>query len=148
MSVSGFVKKIKDIMRNDAGVNGDAQRIEQLVWILFLKVYDAKEEEWELHNKRYKSIIPEEFRWRNWAIDNKDGKAMTGETLADFIDNKLFPTLKNLEINEHTTMNKVIVKSAFDDNNNYMKNGVLLRQMINVVNDLNFDGYKDRHDFG
>ena len=148
MNLNNFVKRLQDIMRNDAGINGDAQRIEQMVWILFLKVYDSKEEDWEIHDDRYISAIPERYRWRNWAVDNKDGKAMTGETLLNFVNNELFPALKNLEIDENTEMNKVIVKTAFEDNNNYMKDGILLRQVVNVVDELNFDEYNDRHAFG
>lgn len=74
MSLNNLVKRLQDIMRNDAGINGDAQRIEQMVWILFLKVYDAKEEIWEFYDEKYTSIIPEELRWRNWAVDHKDSK--------------------------------------------------------------------------
>ena len=81
MAITNFVKRIQDVMRNDAGVNGDAQRIEQIAWILFLKIYDAKEEEWELINDDYVSIIPDEYKWRNWAVDNKDGLALTGDAL-------------------------------------------------------------------
>lgn len=80
-SLTGFVKRIRDIMWNDAGVNGDAQRIEQMAWILFLKVYNTKEEEWRYTDRPYTSIIPEECRWNNWAADDKSGKAMTGDTL-------------------------------------------------------------------
>ena len=135
-------------MRNDAGVNGDAQRIEQMTWILFLKIYDAKEEDWEFYNDDFKSIIPEELRWRNWAVDKRDGKALTGEELLNFINQKLFPTLKNLEITAETPKNQSIVKDIFEDNNNYMKDGVLLRQVVNVTDDLEFDDYEDRHAFG
>jgi type I restriction enzyme M protein len=135
-------------MRNDAGINGDAQRIEQMVWILFLKVYNAKEEEWELLDDHYVSVIPEQYRWRNWAVDHKDGKATTGEALSDFVNNELFPALKNLEIDENTPMSKIIVKSAFEDNNNYMKDGILLRQVVNVIDELDFGEYDDRHAFG
>jgi type I restriction enzyme M protein len=135
-------------MRNDAGINGDAQRIEQMVWILFLKVYNAKEEEWELLDDNYTSVIPEKFRWRNWAVDRKDGKALTGEALLNFVSNELFPALKNLEIDETTPMSKIIVKSAFEDNNNYMKDGILLRQVVNVIDELDFGEYDDRHAFG
>ena len=92
MSLGSFVKAIQNIMRGDSGINGDAQRIEQMTWLLFLKVYDAKEEDWEFHDDNFKSIIPEELRWRNWAVDHKDGKAMTGQSLLDFINNRLFPT--------------------------------------------------------
>ena len=148
MGLNNFVKRLQDIMRNDAGINGDAQRIEQMVWILFLKVYDAKEEEWELLDDNYISAIPEKYRWGNWAIDRKDGQALTGEALLNFVNNELFPALKNLEIDESTPMSKIIVKSAFEDNNNYMKDGILLRQVVNVVDELDFGEYDDRHSFG
>mgnify|MGYP000965210607 CR=1 FL=1 len=82
-SLTGFVKRIRDIMWNDAGVNGDAQRIEQMAWILFLKVYTTKEEEWRYTDRPYKSIIPEECRWNNWAADDKSGKAMTASKASD-----------------------------------------------------------------
>lgn len=130
MSLNNLVKRLQDIMRNDAGINGDAQRIEQMVWILFLKVYDAKEEVWEFYNEDYVSIIPEELRWRNWAVDNRDGKALTGDALLDFVNTKLFPRLKSIEIDENTPMSQIIVRTAFEDNNNYMKDGILLRQVI------------------
>ena len=123
MSLNNLVKRLQDIMRNDAGINGDAQRIEQMVWILFLKVYDAKEEIWEFYDENYTSIIPEELRWRNWAVDHKDGKALTGDALLDFVNGKLFPTLKAIEIDENTPMSQIIVRTAFEDNNNYMKDG-------------------------
>lgn len=148
MSLSNFVKRLQNIMWNDAGINGDAQRVEQMVWILFLKIYDAKEEDWEFYNDHYQSIIPEELRWRNWAVDHKDGKALTGDALLDFVNNKLFPTLKNIEITEETKMNQIIVRTAFEDNNNYMKDGILLRQVINVIDEINFEEYEDRHAFG
>jgi type I restriction enzyme M protein len=147
MSINNLVKRLQDIMRNDAGVNGDAQRIEQIIWLLFLKIYDAKEELWELHDEDYKSILPENVRWRNWAVDNKDGNAMTGETLLNFINNKLFPTLKAIEIDENTPARKSIVKTAFEDAYNYMKDGVLLRQVVNVIDEINFTEFSERHAF-
>ena len=130
---SGFIKRIRDVMRMDAGINGDAQRIEQMVWMLFLKVYDAKEDDWELNEKNYKSIIPEECRWRNWAVPDKNGHAMTGDKLLDFVNNTLFPTLKELPVNPKTPVKKAIVKSTFEDANNYMKDGVYLRQVIDII---------------
>lgn len=148
MSLNNFVKKLQDIMRNDAGINGDAQRIEQIVWILFLKVYDSKEQTWEVYDDNYISIIPEELRWRNWATDNKDGKALTGEALLNFVNGTLFPQLKNVPIDENTPMNKIIVRTAFEDNNNYMKDGILLRQVVNVIDEIQFEAYEDRHAFG
>lgn len=148
MAISNFVKRIQDVMRNDSGVNGDAQRIEQIVWILFLKIYDAKEETWELLNDNYKSIIPEGLKWRDWAVDRKDGEALTGDALLDFVNNTLFPTLKNLEIDENTPMSQVIVRYAFEDANNYQKDGVLLRQVVNIIDEIDFTEYKERHEFG
>ncbi|OPX87893.1 MAG: putative type I restriction enzymeP M protein [Pelotomaculum sp. PtaB.Bin104] len=148
MSLNNIVKRLQDIMRNDAGVNGDAQRIEQMVWILFLKVYDAKEEIWEFHDANLKSIIPEPLRWRNWAVDNRDGQAMTGQALLSFVNEQLFPQLKEIVIDEHTPMSKAIVKAAMEDSFNYMKDGVLLRQVINVIDEIDFTEYEDRHAFG
>lgn len=148
MAISNFVKRIQDVMRNDSGVNGDAQRIEQIVWILFLKIYDAKEETWELLNDNYTSIIPEGLKWRDWAVDRKDGEALTGDGLLDFVNNTLFPTLKNLEIDETTPMSQVIVRYAFEDANNYQKDGVLLRQVVNIIDEIDFTEYKERHEFG
>ncbi|WP_294378271.1 class I SAM-dependent DNA methyltransferase [uncultured Clostridium sp.] len=148
MAITSFVKRIQDVMRNDAGINGDAQRIEQIVWILFLKIYDAKEEEWELYDDEYESIIPEGLKWRDWAIDEKDGKALTGDALLDFVNNKLFPILKNVEIDEEMPMSKIIVKYAFEDANNYQKDGILLRQVINIIDEIDFTEYEERHAFG
>lgn len=148
MAISNFVKRIQAVMRNDSGVNGDAQRIEQIVWILFLKIYDAKEETWELVNDNYTSIIPEGLKWRDWAVDRKDGEALTGDALLDFVNNTLFPTLKTLEIDEVTPMSQVIVRYAFEDANNYQKDGVLLRQVVNIIDEIDFTEYKERHEFG
>ena len=108
-------------MRNDPGINGDAQRIEQISWMLFLKVYDAKEQDWIFDDESYESIIPDECRWKNWAHDDKSGKAMTGDKLMDFVNNTLFPTLKGLTVTPDTPVKKAIVKSTFEDANNYMK---------------------------
>jgi type I restriction enzyme M protein len=147
MSIDNLIKRLQNVMRQDAGVDGDAQRIGQIVWVLFLKVYDAKEEIWELHDDNYVSIIPEELRWRNWAVDNKDGEAMTGDELLEFINDKLFPALKSLEIDETTEKKSSIVKYVFEDAYNYMKNGVLLRQVINAIDEIDFTEYNERHAF-
>ena len=147
-SLSNFVKRIRDIMWNDAGVNGDAQRIEQMAWILFLKVYDAKEQDWEFNDESYVSIIPENCRWASWAVDDRSGKAMTGETLLNFVNNTLFPTLKGLEVSKETPIRKSIVKTTFEDANNYMKDGVLLRQVINIIDELDLTDYEESHAFG
>jgi len=148
MSIGTFVKTIQNIMWGDAGINGDAQRIEQMTCLLFLKVYDAKEEDWEFHDESYESIIPEEFRWRNWAVDRKDGKALTGQGLLDFVNTKLYPTLRNIVITDKMPIKKTIVKTVFEDSNQYMKDGVLLRKVINEIDAIEFDAYKERHAFG
>ena len=158
---SGFIKRIRDIMRMDAGINGDAQRIEQMVWMLFLKVYDAKEDDWELNEDNYESIIPEDLRWRNWAKADENGHAMTGDKLLSFVNNTLFPVLKGNDVKESekvlyegiqvtpdTPIKKAIVKSTFEDANNYMKDGVYLRQVIDVIDEIEFDDVKESHDFG
>jgi hypothetical protein len=158
---SGFIKRIRDIMRMDSGINGDAQRIEQMVWILFLKVYDSKEDDWELNEDNYESIIPEDLRWRNWAKADSNGHAMTGDKLLNFVNNTLFPVLKGNDVNAgdgiiyngirvtpDTPIKKAIVYSTFEDANNYMKDGVYLRQVIDVVDEVEFDDVKESHDFG
>ncbi|AXH09078.1 DNA methyltransferase [Malaciobacter halophilus] len=141
--ISNIVKSIQNIMRTDTGVDGDAQRISQLVWMLFLKVFDAKEEEFELESENYKSPIPEKLRWRSWATDDE---GLTGEELMLFINNELFPTLKELDI---TTSNAYapLVKGMFEDAYNYMKSGTLLRQVVNKLEEINFDNLSDRHLF-
>lgn len=152
MAVNNIIKRIQNIMRQDAGINGDAQRIEQMTWMFFLKVYDTQEETWEYkaytEKKEFKSIIPEELRWRNWAVDEKDGNAMTGDALLSFINNQLFPTLKELPVDANTPRAKSIVRETFADLNQYMKNGTLLRQVVNIVNEIEFDDAEDRHTFG
>ena len=147
-SLTNFVKRLRDIMRNDAGINGDAQRIEQIAWMLFLKVYDAKEQDWEFGDDDYTSIIPDNCRWSAWAHDDKSGNAMTGDTLLDFVNNTLFPTLKNLSVSTETPIKKAIVKTTFEDANQYMKDGVLLRQVINVIDELDLGDYDEVHAFG
>lgn len=147
-SLTNFVKRIRDIMRNDAGINGDAQRIEQIAWMLFLKVYDAKERDWDMDEADYHSIIPEACRWCNWAVDDRSGKAMTGDTLMNFINNELFPTLKGLNVTPDMSIKKSIVRTTFEDANNYMKDGVLLRQVINVIDELDLSDYEESHAFG
>ena len=148
MAVNNIIKRIQNIMRQDAGINGDAQRIEQMTWMFFLKVYDTQEETWEYKDENYKSIIPEDLRWRKWAVDEKDGEALTGEALLSFVNEKLFPTLKNLPIDANTPRAKSIVQETFADLNQYMKNGTLLRQVVNIVNEIEFDDADDRHTFG
>ncbi len=147
-NLSGFVKRIRDVMRNDAGINGDAQRIEQIAWMLFLKVYDAKEEDWEFEDEKYESIIPEDLRWRNWAHSENQNEGLTSDNLLSFVNNKLFPTLKSLEVTPETPIRQSIVRTTFEDANNYMKDGVLLRQIVNIIDELDFGSYEETHAFG
>jgi len=143
MSLGNFVKSIQDIMRKDAGINGDAQRIEQMVWVLFLKIFDVKEQEWELMEDDYSEIVPEKYKWRNWA-ENEEG--ITGEELLEFVE-EMFKVLKNISVDEYTDKRKVLLKEFFSDSYNYMKSGTLLRQVINRVNKLDFESYEERHAF-
>ena len=147
MALNNFVKSIRNIMRNDAGINGDAQRIEQIAWMLFLKVYDEKENDWEFNEDNYESFIPENCRWRNWAKDNGDGNALTADALLNFVNNTLFPTLKGLEVTPTTPMRSAIVRTTFEDANQYMKDGVLLRQVINVIDQLDLGDYEESRAF-
>ena len=160
-NLSTFVKRIRDIMRNDAGINGDAQRIEQIAWMLFLKVYDAKEQDWEFDDEDYTSIIPAPCRWCSWAADDHSGRAMTGDTLLDFVNNILFPVLKGrdyiknekveipgIQVTASTPIKKSIVRTTFEDANQYMKDGVLLRQVINIIDELDLSDAQESHAFG
>lgn len=144
MSVSSVIKSVQDTMRKDAGVDGDAQRISQLVWMVFLKVFDAKEEDWEMIRDEYKPIIPEGLRWRDWAANDE---GMTGDELLDFINNKLFKELKETALDEYSDPKAFIVKAVFEDSYNYMKSGTLMRQVINKLNEIDFSAQEDRHTF-
>lgn len=145
MSINNTIKSIQDIMRKDAGVDGDAQRISQLVWMVFLKIFDDREEEYELMEDNYVSPIPERLRWRNWA---KDPEGITGEELLDFVNNDLFKTLKELQFTPESDLRGFVVRDVFEDSYNYMKNGTLIRQVINKINEIDFNSKKDRHLFG
>jgi type I restriction enzyme M protein len=145
-NVSAIIKSIQDIMRKDVGVDGDAQRISQLVWMLFLKILDDREEELELTQDEYQSALPEHLRWRAWA---QDPEGRTGEGLSDFVNMELFPTLKNkLDLTGPNGAQARVVRDVFSDAYNYMKNGTLLRQVINKISEIDFNSQKDRHTFG
>ncbi len=143
MSITTLVKSIQDIMRQDAGVDGDAQRISQLVWMLFLKIFDDKEQEYEI-DPRYASPIPVRLRWRAWAADDE---GMTGDELLGFINNDLFPSLKGLQFSAAADPRGFIVQDVFTDAYNYMKSGTLIRQVINKINQIDFNSLHDRHLF-
>ena len=129
MAMSAMIKSLEDIMRKDAGLNGDAQYIEQITWLLFLKAFDAKEMEWELREKNV-GVIPEGYRWRDWA---EDREGITGDALIKFVD-ELFAKLKKLDASDGD-MRKYVVRNVFEDINNYMKSGIYLRQLINRINE-------------
>jgi type I restriction enzyme M protein len=145
-NVSGIIKSIQDIMRKDVGVDGDAQRISQLVWMFFLKIFDDRESELELLEDDYTSPLPAHFRWRAWA---KDSEGITGDELSDFVNLQLFPTLKN-KLNTLGPGGKrgLVVKDVFEDAYNYMKSGTLMRQVINKICEIDFNTKEDRHTFG
>lgn len=145
MSLSKTIKAIQKIMRKDTGVDGDAQRLGQLVWLLFLKIFDDRESEWELLDENYSSPIPEKFRWRSWA-SNPEG--ITGDELKSFVDNELFPALQNL-FSDTGDKRSYVIKAVFEDTYNYMKSGQLIRQVINKIQEsINFNKAQERHIFG
>jgi len=145
MSLSATIKTIQDIMRKDVGVDGDAQRISQLGWMLFLKIFDDRESEYKLMDDNYRSPMPQRLRWRNWAA-NAEG--ITGDELLEFVNNDLFKTLKNLQVGR-SDARAAIIRDVFEDAYNYMKSGTLLRQVVNKINEsINFNKAKDRHLFG
>lgn len=145
-NISGIIKSIQDIMRKDVGVDGDAQRISQLVWLFFLKIYDDREGEVELLEDNYQSPLPDGLRWRNWAADPE---GITGETLLDFVNLELFPTLKTkLDIDGNQDKRAIVIHNVFTDTYNYMKSGTLMRQVINKICEIDFNNTSDRHTFG
>jgi type I restriction enzyme M protein len=143
-NISSVIKSIQDVMRQDSGVDGDAQRISQLTWLLFLKVFDALEEELELTRDHYTSPMPEAMRWRNWAADPE---GITGDDLLDFVNTELFVTLKNLPGDPVRNPRGYVVRGVFEDAYNYMKSGHLLRQVINKLNAIDFNRQSERHQF-
>ncbi|MFS8172943.1 N-6 DNA methylase [Vreelandella titanicae] len=145
MAISNTIKSIQDIMRKDVGVDGDAQRIGQLVWLLFLKIFDDREKEWEMFNDGYRSPIPEPLRWRNWAADPE---GMTGNELKEFIDTMLFPGLQQLQP-QGDDIRGVVIRNVFEDAYNYMKSGQLMRQVINrLQSGVDFNKSAERHELG
>lgn len=143
-NLSSIIKSTQDIMRPDTGVDGDAQRIGQLTWLFFLKIFDAYELQQETLHDHYRSPLPEHLRWRNWAAD-PEGR--TGEALLEFINIQLFPTLKELPGDLKRNPRAYVIHAAFEDTFNYMKSGQLLRQVINKINGIDFNRQADRHQF-
>ena len=147
MSMESLIKQLQNIMRGD-DLSGTVQYLKQMIWMIFLKIYDAQEEKWEILEDDYTSIIPDELKWRNWAVDHKDGKALTGDELIKFVNENVIDGLKKLEVNEYTPKRHYIVWQMFQDASNFMKNGTKLRQMINALNGKDFTNASDTHEFG
>ncbi len=143
-NISNIIKSLQNIMWKDPGVSGDAQRLEQLGWMITLKIIDDKEAELELLNDDYVSVIPSELQWRNWASDSE---GITGDAMKDFIDSKLFPDLQNLDISDGNKR-AILIRDIFAGTNNYMKNGTIIRQVVNKLNEIDFNASEDRHTFG
>src|SRR6201995_1171504 len=145
MSVRNAVKSIQDIMRQASGVDGDAQRISQLCWMFCLKIIDDQDQELELTQKRYRSPIPEQLQWRSWAADPE---GITGEALLGFINDELFPGLKALSVAGQGSNRRRVVRDVFEDAYNYMKSGQLMRQVVNKINEVDFNDLAERQHFG
>lgn len=145
MSVRTTVKAIQDIMRQDAGVDGDAQRISQLCWMFFLKILDDQDQQLVLLDGAYTSPLRANLRWAAWA---GDPEGLTGDALLNFINNDLFPELKNLALTGDHDHRKRVVRGVFEDAYNYMKSGQLLRQVVNKINEIDFNNLAERQHFG
>ena len=145
MAVSSLVKSIQNIMRQDTGVDGDAQRIGQLCWMFFLKIIDDQDRELEMMRADYASPIPQQFQWRAWAADPE---GITGESLLTFVDDDLFPALKSLRMTGLPGDRRRVVQDVFEDAHNYMKSGQLMRQVINKINGIDFNDLSERQHFG
>src|SRR5688500_8601004 len=143
MSVRNTVKSIQDIMRQDTGVDGDAQRISQLCWMFFLKIIDDQDQELAVLKSGYKSPIPKKLQWRAWAADPE---GITGDTLMAFVNDDLFPALKSLHVSGAGDRRKV-VRDVFEDAYNYMKSGQLMRQVVNRINEIDFNNLAEKQHF-
>ncbi|MDQ3420878.1 MAG: type I restriction-modification system subunit M [Acidobacteriota bacterium] len=145
MSVRNTVKSIQDVMRQDTGVDGDAQRISQLCWMFFLKIIDDQDKELELLTADYRSPIPAPLQWRAWAADPE---GITGEALMTFVNTELFPALKDLAVSERPGDRRRVVRGVFQDAYNYMKSGQLMRQVVNKITGIDFNDLKEKQHFG
>src|SRR5437016_7316055 len=145
MSVRNTVKAIQDIMRQDSGVDGDAQRISQLCWMVLLKIIDDQDQQLELMQEGYRPPIPKQLRWRSWAADPE---GITGEELLTFVNTELFPKLKGSSVVGEKVDRRRVVRDVFEDAYNYMKSGQLMRQVINKINEVDFNNLAERQHFG
>lgn len=145
MSARNTVKSIQDVMRQDTGVDGDAQRLSQLCWMFFLKIIDDQDQQLEVMQDAYRSPIPTALQWRTWAADPE---GMTGDALMEFVNGTLFPALKALPTTGNSAARARVVKGVFEDAYNYMKSGQLMRQVLNKINGVDFNDLADRRHFG
>lgn len=145
MAVRTTVKSIQDIMRQDSGVDGDAQRISQLCWMFFLKIIDDQDQQLELMQDGYHSPIPKKLQWRSWAADPE---GITGDELLTFVNTELFPKLKGLSVAGEKNDRRRVVRDVFEDAYNYMKSGQLMRQVVNKINEVDFNNLAERQHFG
>jgi len=145
MSARTAVKAIQDIMRKDVGVDGDAQRLSQLCWLFFLKIIDDQDQALEITEDNYRSPIPEHLQWRSWAADEE---GITGDRLLEFINQELFPYLKEMGLKGSHPNRAKVVQEVFRDAYNYMKSGQLLRQVVNKINGVDFNNLSERKHFG
>ena len=147
MALGNLIKTWENIMRDDDGVNDTVQKLSQLVWMLFLKVYDMKEDLWELYEDDFVSAIPENCRWRNWAKGKSQKEKITGNELVEFVDNTLFPTLKGLTVTAQSSKRLSIVRDMMAESYNYMKDGVCIRKAVDLLDNICFDDKDELHDF-
>lgn len=147
MALGNLIKSWENIMRDDDGVSGTVQVLSQLVWMLFLKVYDLKEDEWELYEDDFESAIPENCRWRNWAKGKTQKYKITGDELVDFVNNTLFSTLKELPVTSQSSKRRTIVREMMAESYNYMKDGVCIRKAVDLLDGINFDDQEEHHAF-
>lgn len=147
MALGNIIKTWENIMRDDDGVNGTVQVLSQLVWMLFLKVYDMKEDMWELYEDDFHSAIPENCRWRNWAKGKSQKEKITGEELVTFVDGTLFPTLKGLTVTAQSSRRLSIVRDMMAESFNYMKDGVCIRKAVDLLDGIQFDNQEELHSF-
>jgi type I restriction enzyme M protein len=149
MSIENLVKKLQNIVRADAGVDGSGQLISQLVWMLFLKIYDAKADDWEVEG--FVPKLDEKYRWSTWAKNEDDArvkeKGETGKNLLDFVNEELFPAIKNLDVSDMDDERDLLLKRVFQDSFNYMKDGTLLREVINELERIDFSDKSNSHTF-
>jgi type I restriction enzyme M protein len=147
-SLRSTIKSARDLMRKDAGLNTDVDRIPQLAWILFLKCFDDFEKKRDALTKNYQKAIPEGLRWRDWAAEeNENGekiKVLTGPDLIKFVNDKLFPELSKL-VSAKGLEQRDVISSIFKELKNSLMSGYVLRQIINLVNKVNFVNTDDVH---